>query len=93
MSSTEYQPYLVAFMSFHDDVQYPKDKVFTNKQLNKITPEQIVAHLIKRAYGKTDPTPNKRPTLQRDSTLAQTKKAISFFASTSHGLGFCQKEG
>ena len=79
MSSKDYQPYLVAFMSFRNDVQYPKDQVFTDEQLNNITPEQIVAYLNKRAYGKTDPTEDERPTKQRDSTLAQAKKAISFF--------------
>lgn len=66
-------------MSFCDGVQYAKDHVFTDEQLNGILPEQIVAHLNHRAYGKTDPTEDERPTKQRDSTLAQAKKAISFF--------------
>lgn len=75
----EYYPILVAFMSFRDNAVYTKATIFTDVQLDSITPEELVRYFCLKVYGDPDPHENANPTEGRSSSLEHYKKALSFY--------------
>ena len=75
----QYQPTLIRFMRFRDGVEYDKDHEFSSATLSSVTPAEIVRWMCLKVYGTPDPTPEDNPTEGRSSSLAFSKKALSYF--------------
>jgi len=66
-------------MLFCDSEAYNVDYTFTDQQLLGIQLEEIAEWMCLKAFGIPNPGPNDNPMQGCSSSLAQYKKAISFF--------------
>ena len=78
-----YKSILDALMSFIDGLgegeEYGKEKVYSQVELNRVTPDDVVRWMNLRCFGTPDPALDADPKLARSNTLQFYKKAISFF--------------
>ena len=78
-SSNDYKTYLVALLSYLDNVQYEKNAQFSNERLLQITPKQILRWMNAKTFGMPDPPLGANPTSARSTSIMYWKKAISSF--------------
>jgi hypothetical protein len=76
-----YKSILDSLMSFlhQNDEKYGKEKVYSQEELNRILPDDVVRWMKLRSFGTPDPELDADPKLARSNTLQFYKKAISFF--------------
>jgi len=76
-----YRQVLVSFMSFKNNTQYPRDRVFTRDELVSITPDDICKYFKQRAYGTWEDInlDTSLPLYARANALSFWKKSISNF--------------
>ena len=74
-----YKAQLVAFMSFLDDREYPKDQTFDNTRLLQITPQDVLRWFNLKAYGTENPSDDANPIECRSSSIEYAKKSLSSF--------------
>ena len=76
----DYRVYLNKMMAHKGGYEYDADHRYSEAELLEITPEDVARFLKALAYHTSVPGPNDLPPVYaRSNTLAQTKKAISYF--------------
>ena len=70
---------LWALMRHKHGIEYPRGTVFSLEERAAVTAEDVVAFFNFKAYGKSTPSDDDRPTLARSNALLDHKKALSFF--------------
>ena len=58
---------------------YTKGTIFTDVQLDAITPDELVHWFSTKVYGVPDPQEDDHPTRERSSLLEHYKKCLSFY--------------
>ena len=67
------------FMRFIHNKEYTKGNTFTQSELLRITPKQVLAFLTYKAFGKTKRNPQDKPTFGRSNHIKNLKMKISYF--------------
>ena len=81
----QYRPHLFALMNFiraendNDNGNYAAEHEFSQEELLTVRPEHVCRFFAMKAFGTATPGPDDRPNLCRSSTIAFSKKAISYF--------------
>jgi hypothetical protein len=78
-SKNDYKPILIRFMSYRDNVAYPREHEFTADYFGQITPTEVARWMCSVAYGIAEPGPDDNPTGARSTSIEYNKKAISSF--------------
>jgi hypothetical protein len=87
-----YKAKSVAFMSYHDNIQYDSNHAFTHAQLLSITPDDLLHWMCKETYGTETPGDDDRPKDIRANTLEYWKKALSSFMIQQNMPWNCVRE-
>jgi hypothetical protein len=80
----DYHGYVVQFMSWLFEDDFPSSRLFTPSEFKNVTPLNVVHWMKYKTYGNQYPGPNDRPLYWRSNTLYQAKKALSHYMPQSH---------
>ena len=78
---TGYHRYIVSLMSFIDNYNYPKEQLFTVRQLSQVVPDDVVRWMLHTTLGihSLDDYVDGMHFQRRSSSLEVMKKAVSWY--------------